>query len=561
VVTPGKVVVRSPGGPRPPEFDPRDPFFRQSIRPRQIPATLRLDGQFYGNLKGYKDDGSGTFSGSANALLERPPDIVRHFLVTWAGISGSNLETGAGAVGSFVDLRALLRNAQPTDVKLACWIGERSTVQRVVQKMAEQAGIVVYQDRYSDKWLAFAWKPGAAEDYGYKLSWYDVTNFKVEEVTVVETRRAIRVRFAFDHFRSKTLFEAYLNAAGSGQGVSLPTIRDQRLTVTANVNDDVDWKVGGSTFAEVLTPGTYVPIDLCSDLRSQMRSSTGNNSPDMGYGFTIKTGYNDKLDYSIPALATNHATLRAGDYTAEGLAIEVARAMNETPGVNHGRVFSCSYDHAANKFTISATGGNFQIDGSNGALGAATSAVRALGTFSQPAAATSITMTYPRYGDRFWFGTAATFEFLWATGASAATNAAALLGYEKVDSGVLSNHPATYSRGDRERLAATLDGYYDPREENGIVADWIRDELSAVELRNRIFDLTAKPRVEARFATFRLPDVRRMQAIEFQGDVDPFVPYLKFGTDGSWVGKPLRVLEVVDHLGPDFHTEIKAMEA
>jgi len=560
VVTPGAIVV-NPLAPRGHERDPRNP---QKVN---VGARLRLDGQFYGCPKGYKDDGSGTFTGSASSLIQRPPDIMRHFLVTWGLISGSDVETGAGATGSFVDARDVLRNEQPSDAKLACWIGERSTVQRVLQKMAEQSGMAVYLDRFANKWLAFPWKPGAAEDYGWKLSYQDLMAFSHDEFSVVETRRAIRVKYWYDHFRSKYLYEAFVNPAGSGQGISLPTARDQRLVIATGVNDKFDWKSGVTTFAATLAAGTYAPIDLASEWRSKVRAQEVDNSKFTGWGFSIKTGFNDLFDIEVSGTPFQ-ATLRPGDYTAEGAAIELARALNAIPST--GRTFSASYDHPTNKFTAAAVGGTFKIPGLGGAPGIASSALPVFGyNFSLVAGltGTSITSTHARYGDRFYIGdgdgNVTTNNFLWGTGANAATSCADVVGsaHADVTGGICPLVHGDFTRGDRERTAQTLDGYYDPREENQISADWIRDELTAVELRDRIFDLTARPRVQVRFVSRRVPDLRLMQVIEFQNDLDPINPYPGFGSDGSWAGKTFRVLEVEQQLGPDYSTEVLAVEA
>ena len=175
-------------------------------------------------------------------------------------------------------------------------------------------------------------------------------------------------------------------------------------------------------------------------------------------------------------------------------------------------------------------------------------------------------MTVTRYGDRFWFGSAGSvttahfFNMLWGTGTNVAKNSANLLGTDTGgDSGLVTDNPLRFSRGDRERIAATYDGYYDPREENQIDADWVRDELTAVELRNRPFDLTARPRPVVKLSSYHWPDIRPMQIIELQPDVDRRVSYPRYGSDGSWAGKQLRVLEVEDR--EDDLIELSVVEA
>jgi hypothetical protein len=568
VVTPGARLLQSRERQRIPGAGPVGAFPRFITHFVDVLPTYRLDGQFYGNIKGAKDDVGGTVTGSASALIERPPDISQHILRTYAGVSGGDIETGASADGSFVLARSTLKNAQPDDLKMACWIGERTTVQRAIQSIAEQAGLCIFMDRFTDTWLCFVWKTGAAADYDLTLSWNanDFADFQCEETSVVDSRTALRVKYGFDHYKSRTLFEAFVNASGSSQGKTQPTVRDQLLVVDGT-NEDLDWKVGAATFAATLTHATYTsPIELAADMRGKMRTAEGDNSAFTGYGFSIKAGFNDKFDFQAPAGTPVQATLNAGDYTAEGAATELARAMNAVPLT--GRVFSVVYDHSTNLFTVSATGGTFVIYHLGGAAGVVTSALPVFGfnLVADTAAVTTTTANYARYGDRFWYGdgdVAAAKNYLWATGASAATNAADLLGVIRADvaGGLLPLQHADYLRGNREATASDYQSRYGPREEQQINADWIRDENTAVSLRNRRFDLTARPRVVVRFSSMRCPDIRRMQVISFASDLDAVVAYPKYASDGSWSGKRFRVLEVSQNGGPAFHTEVLAIEA
>jgi hypothetical protein len=578
VVTPGKRVVsgRSPRGYGKFTQPPPVTVFGQGQSGTKwlyknaytdIAATYQLDAQFLGNIKGQPDDGSGTFTGSAAALIERPSDIANHFLQTYAGVASSDIETGSSTTGSFVLARSVLRNGSPNDLKLAAWIGDRTTVQRVLQGLCEQSGMCIYQDRFTDKWLCHVWKPGAAADYDRALSWdgNDFMSFECEETSVVDVRTAIRVKYGYDHFKNRTAYETWVNSGGSGQGLNLPTIRDQRLVVTAGSNDDFDWTVGASTYATTITAGTYTdPMAICSDLRGKIRTAMALNQMTMGYGFSIKTGYNDLLDWTVGG-TPYQCTLDQSEYTAEGLAAHVGVQM--TANGPSGTVYTCTYTHSTNKFSVTASTGTLAVDGADTAAGWATSAAHVLGFYQAVAPAATVTGGVARYGKRFWFLTSAvggattSFNIKWSSGASASTNCAYLLGYARTDSGVTADNPAAYSRGVRESLASTFEGYYGPREERQITAEWIRDENTAVELRDRIFDLTAKPRVVAKFASMRTPDLRRMQVIEFSSDLDTHVAYPKYGSNGSWAGKRFRVLEVEQDFTQTFHTEVLAIEA
>jgi hypothetical protein len=559
VVTPGAQVLQSTNrrripGQGPVGYDPRLIYTRFT----DVLPTYQLDGQFYGNIKGQKDDVGGTYTGSGSALIERPPDIAHHFLAVY-GLA-SSIETGAATTGSFVLARSTLRGGA-VDLKMACWIGERTTVQRVLQGIAQQSGMCIYLDRFTTKWLCFVWKTGAFQDYDLTFSWNanDIADFQCEETSVVDANAALRVKYGFDHYKSRTLFEAFVNASGSSQGLNLPTIRDQILIVDGT-NEDIDWiQVTVGTYAATLAHGTYAPIDLAAEARGKMRTALGTNNIAVGFGFSIKAGFNDKIDVDANGGIAFVATLNAADYTAEGLAYEVFRAVNAaaTGGFS---INAYNYDQPSNTFSFgSATA--FSFDGSSGAANYATTAVHVLGRADHLARATTWGTNITRYGSRFWFLSVGTFNMLWSSGTSAATNAAYLLGYPKTDSGNTSDNPATYSRGNRETTASSYQSRYGPRQEQQITADWLRDENTAVSLRDRIFDLTARPRVQVRFSTMRAPDLRRMQVIAFSSDMDAVVAYPKYGSDGSWSGKRFRVLEVTQNPGPAFHTEVLAIEA
>jgi len=520
-----------------------------------IPETFRLDGQFFGNPKGYADDGSGTYTGVASALIERPCDIAQHFLATYGGVSGGNIETGATAFGSFALARSLLRNAQPTDLKMAVWIGQRTTVQRALQALAAQSGMCIYLDSLSNKWLCFVWKPGAVPDYDLTFSWFagDIADFSCEETSVVDVRHAIRVKYGFDYYKNKTLYEAFVNSGASSQGLNLPTIRDQRLVVSAS-NHDLDF-IELAVRHVTLASANYAPIDLAVELQTKVQALGGAMADHVfGYGFSVKTGFNDLFRVKVGG-TPYVATLNPADYTAEGFATELARALTAA----HANGWACTYDHSANKFTLTGTS-SFVIDVTGATT---TNAVMIFGMTigHSPLASTSLTADLPRYGGRIWAESSSLCNYLWASGANQSTNCADLLGFPRTDSGLTTDTSATYSRGDRERNASTYEGYYGPREENQITADWIRDETTAVQLRDRIFDLSGRPRVLVHLKSYRCPDIRRMQVIQFSSDLDAIVPYPKYGTNGSWAGKSFVVLEIEKSQGPQYHTQLLAIEA
>ncbi|MCK4786203.1 MAG: hypothetical protein KAV87_20770 [Desulfobacteraceae bacterium] len=58
-------------------------------------ADTVIGTQITANVEGYKDDGSGTYTGTPNALIERPDHVMKHLLAVYAGFT--NFTTNAGS--------------------------------------------------------------------------------------------------------------------------------------------------------------------------------------------------------------------------------------------------------------------------------------------------------------------------------------------------------------------------------------------------------------------------------------------------------------------------------
>lgn len=527
-------------------------------------ARLQAQGQFFANIKGYADDGSGTYTGSASALIERPCDIAHHFLVTYGELSGSDIETGASDFGSFVSARAALRDGGPTDYKLAAWIGQKTSVQQVLRELAAQSLSCILLDRFSGQWHFYPWRRGPAVDYDLALTRAECPDlFECGVVSDVGLVQGVRVRWGYDYFKNRTMFETFVNSDGSSQGYALPTQRDQKLVIEAGVNDDLDWEwsSGPTTYADVLTAGNYTPIELAEEVRAQMR--THQSQVHVGFGFHILSGFNDDLDYTIGA-TPYVATLTGGAYTAAELAAEVSVQMSSG---GHGITFTCTYDHATNKFSLSCSSGTATID-VVGSTNYATCAMFVLGWNTDFVSVSTAPTAAPqaRYKDRFWFwwngtGGAANYDLLFGTGASASTNCAHVLGFDRADADAGAAQYGDYTRGNREADCASSETLFGPRSDNELLAGWVRDEASAQRLRDGVFDFGSTPLAWVRFRSHACPDIQQMRVVSFSSDMDERRPYPKYGSDGSWANKAFRVLEVLQDNGPSYHTEVYAVEA
>ena len=285
----------------------------------------------------------------------------------------------------------------------------------------------------------------------------------------------------------------------------------------------------------------------------------------VGFGFTVKASYNDWVEFSYGA-SSYAFQLAAGDYTAESLAETTARKMNEAAGITG--VIGCTYSHSTNKFTFTTTGSNTALL----AIGSCTypsMQARWLYGLSLSTSADSWTSAAPKtsdyacYADRFWVRTQTTAQLSlkFSTGANVATCCRDLLGFTITDTAESGNHVATYARGQRETTCATSQSLYGPRGDSILTADWIKDENSAQQRRDREFDFGSAPRVRLVARTHFAPDLQVMRVIGISDDMDSRRAYPKYGSDGSWAGKPLRVLSVLHDNGPSYHTEFMAEEA
>lgn len=547
-------------------------IWQQQVTPA-IPDVAQVTADFFATPKGYVDDGSGTYTGSAGAVIERVPDIVRHALVTYGGVAGGDIVTSAGAFGSFVDARSTLRDGNPSDVKLACYIVDKMTVQDVCKKTCEQGLAHMWLDVHDGKWRMKAWKRGDPVDYDLTLEWaHLIDGLRVREGSIVDVKQEVRVGYLFDHYKGRQLAEAFVGETGSSQGWALPTTRDQVLTVTAGVNDKLDYTyVTGApvTTAETLTAATYAPIDLAGHIQDLVRTRIGGSTAykfvHFGHGFTVKAGLNDNVEFEYGGTPCA-GTLVPARYTADDYVIELARAMNVAAGLIG--VIAASYDHSTNKVTITSAGSNVLLydevtaaDGDSLCWPTAGFRMDAL-----PAAGTSLTGTHAAYSERFWFtGNGVGISFLFATGANLSRSCGPLVGMPQVDTtsatpGFL-RWSATYSRSDRETRAAALRTEHGVTGSLSIVADWVRDENTAVSLRNRTWDHVAEPPQEISFSTAYMPDLRRLQTFAVHSEMDARVAFPRYGSDGSWAGKVLRCLGKASHTGPSFHDEITAVEA
>lgn len=595
---------------------------RYAVWAPPIPPQLEVNARFFGNVRGWKDDGSGTYTGVPGQLIESPADIARHFLTV--ACQQTSFETDYDPLdptvgfGSFVKARHQLGRGYGGGAKLAVWLGGRQVgAHEVLAKIAQQSLSCILRDPGSGKWQMHLWNRGAPVDYDYLLHLEDVPSiFDPDTTSDVDLLQGYRVQYGYDHFRGRTWFETFVGAGESSMGYSLPQWRDQQpITIAAGTNDKIDYRYDtvASPVAATLTPATYTePHALADDAETQLNAAivaagVTNRKWRVWHGFNVKPAMvNFSIEYidNVGGAYTGSAgcAIEDKDYrTPEALAAAVTIALNsmqvlatiDVLGTQAILVFSVTYDHQTNKFTVECNyhfrikvtvvgGTSYTIaDGwLNLGWNALFVASARLGHYGSPdptngLPGTPITCRTPMYAERYRMltyhnGSSVTANianvFLWGTGTNTATNCALELGWDKIDAtmpttGIDQGLYATYPRNMREAVADLSEEDFGPKESGTLVADWVRTEQMGLLLRNGLFDFTCNPMVMLRFSTHVMPDIQRMRVIGFHASVDRRRRCPKYRGTGSWADTPMRVIEIDHEVNRHYRQEIVAVEA
>jgi len=539
--------------------------FLRNVGPYQIPilegATTEVRGKFFANTRGLPDDGSGTYTGTGGSLIERMPDIVHHLLATVGQQSAGQIELAPGGFGSFTDARNILRDFSGQDLHYAMNVAERADLMAALGWLTQSAFVMPVISPLDDKWRLVVWRDAIPADYTYTFGPDDIVGPRGLEVALTPLSQVVsgvKVAYSFNGLSGAYDHESTVAHDRSVSGYEFRNLRDEDLTVVAGVNDRLNW-FNITNRTATLTPGDYTPETFREHVRSVMKAEHA--SPyHVSYGGLITSGYQDKIDYTISAV-TYAATLNPGDYTMEGLATEVARAMNaQGPGG-----FSCSYSRTTRKFTIS-NGTSFTLRTFTGA-NPNEQALAQLGYAFTDVTGTSLVGDAEREEGYFSLQSISTFRLLFQSGADgsdsavAARTCAELLGFSsEADPTIDFDYRGASPKGNLELVMKSAADRYGARRELSIEGRAIYDTRSARDLRNRMATVFSRPHVQVTFATERAPDMERGRVIQFSSEFDALVPYPEPDTDGLWAGKSFAVVECEQDLGPaTFMTRIVAV--
>ena len=318
-------------------------YFSPYREPVILPAETELRGKFYCNVQGQEDDGSGTYTGTASALIERLPDIVRHLLVTYGAESAANIETGAATLGSFVAARAVLIDERGTDLKFALSISSSTDMMATLAGLCSGGLAMPHISPYDNKWRMIVWRAAPPITYPWKFSRWDVADEmgpKVEHTPLPDLLTGVRVAYGYNAFTRSYDSEVALSHNRSVAGYEYFGLRDQQLTVTASVNDRLNFKEtwsGATIYTMTLTAGDYAtPHLLAKHITARIRVAAPNDHL-VSVCNVIEEGFNDRLRYWDPT--DRYAGIKPGTYTTmEALRREALRALNQSSSIA-----GCSY--------------------------------------------------------------------------------------------------------------------------------------------------------------------------------------------------------------------------
>jgi hypothetical protein len=537
-------------------------------------AITQAEGNYYASPQGYADDGSGTYTGSASALIERAPDIARHILQTAGGVSSGRIETAVGGHGSFVDARLKLLDWRGQYLLFARAITETIGVHEAVTDLSAQAACLLLINRFTDKFGFVPWTLAPAVDYPHA--------FKAGELTVLpdlaplpasEIAVSLRIQYLRDAMRNSDLGICTVGPGHSNGGFFFMGLRDEYLTVVTGVNDKLNFNVGNvGNVNATLDPGDYTP----ETFRAHVRTKLGGGATQVEYNPIIRAGDNDKLDISDGA--TKLATIAPGTYpNFEALAAGIQTALNAV-----STNWTCDFNRNLRKIIIARSSGTAQLLWNSGANKSATIATLiGFYTVSDDSGAASYTADYQREEDRFIIGrtgtinNSSTIDFYCKSGTDGLDgtrqNAWELLGYLALYDrlGGQSSWMADCPKGNREQTvtaAATTYrkalGLSGSERQRVIQGNWIRNTYTARELRNRLVGLGAVSRVVTTFASHRAVTMERGMVFSMDATMDTTVPFAVYGAS-SWSGKKFWAVRGRQHLGEGdrWDTEVEAVEA
>lgn len=126
------------------------------------PDLVSFSAPLYGFPRGRKDTALGIYTGTADALIEHPVDMVRYLLKRWCAVGAGELTESAGDFGAFPDARDTL-----SGYKFRTIISQKSEAADHIQAIGNEALCWFMRSPTlpGAPWVAVPWEMGSPVDY------------------------------------------------------------------------------------------------------------------------------------------------------------------------------------------------------------------------------------------------------------------------------------------------------------------------------------------------------------------------------------------------------------
>lgn len=529
--------------------------------PREVLTDImELKGKFYANVYGYPDDASGSCSGVALGLIERPCDVAQLFLRVFGQQSTAQL--ALSGLNGFAGARSLLKTWNGRDMVLGISYAENLDVSAALSDIMAASASAVYLSEFADKWrfLPFRVAPSTTYTDLHAADLLDpATGISLEMTPDSDVLSGVRIPYGWDALTKGYIHEVSATVGGSSSGHAYRQLRDGLLTVASGVNDKLDFGTGAGVKVATFSPGTYTPPQLAVETRRALVAAEPTRKFYAAYACSVVAGFNDKVYYADTASFTvKTATVAAGDYSSfEALCAAVQAALPTG--------WSVSYDRSTRRVTVNGPSTYKRLF-----LG--TSADDVLPLLGICPAAGFVDC--PASGlagldeGRVVVACQGALDLWTRTGTNGLTgtkqSAAELLGFDWTED--CNSQGATQlwvGRSPKTLVETQLTEaalQFGQKRDITLEGKALYDTATALELRNRLVALLRKPRAVVRFASDFHADLERGDVFFISSDLDALQPYAAPMTDGSWGGKLFLTLETQQRFGDSWHTEVVAVD-
>jgi len=244
--------------------------------------------EFFGDLEGYDDDGSGTYTGVVNALIENPADVL-HFILAeilgFSGITTADFTTARTALGDYV---------------IAGQVLELESAKAVLDRIARQGKLKLFRD-VDDQWACKAFAIPSTADRTLDQSDGDFVGDN-EDGTEGEIRKITQTRLSDVYNQFEVLYDwnsatgAYdstltLDETAVGPVGDWLTESQGRYNVTRKLTVSADW-IRSENVARSF--GNYL-IYMHADRKRIVTWQTSWNCVDVELGDRIQLNHTDMM--------------------------------------------------------------------------------------------------------------------------------------------------------------------------------------------------------------------------------------------------------------------------